>query len=371
MSKKPIILTALISVVATVMVCFAVYILTLPPAASVKFLLQSSYAGDVTDAQLSEGAVRGMVEALGDPYSAYFTEEEYAMFMEEMDANYVGIGIEVQMQDGNLVVSSTFPDTPAHEAGIMPGDILLRVNALEICEETYGEALSVLRTRKDDTPLTLTVLRGTETMTVSVSRATIHLDTVVYEKKEDIAYIRIRSFDSPTAGEMAAAIEQAEKTNARGLVIDVRDNPGGYLTTVADIADMLLPRCTIVYTENKDGKREALYESDETFNALPLVLLINENSASASEVLAGALKDNGRATLVGQKTYGKGSVQNLFKLKEGGIKLTVAHYYTSGGYIIDGNGIVPHYVVENRSPKGVDLQLEKAMELLLSPEADM
>jgi len=370
LSKKPIILTALISVVATVLICFAVYIFTLPPVTSVKLLLLNTFAGDVTETELEQGAIRGMVEALGDPYSVYFTEEEYAMFMEEMDANYVGIGIEVQIQDGKLVVSSTFPDTPADEAGIMPDDILLGVNELEINEETYAEALLILRARNDSTPLTLTVLRGTETMTLSVSRTTIHLDTVVYEKKADIAYIRIRSFDSPTAGEMAAAIDRAEKSNARGLIIDVRDNPGGYLGTVAEIADMLLPRCSIVYTENKDGKREALYESDESFNSLPLVLIINENSASASEVLAGALKDNGRATLVGQKTYGKGSVQNLFKLKEGGVKLTVAHYYTSGGYIIDGNGIEPHHVIENNT-EGVDLQLEKALELLSSSENTM
>lgn len=363
MHKKTIIITALISAVSTVLICFAVWLITLPEISRVKLLLLNTYAGDVTSEQLEEGAIRGMVEALDDPYSAYFNAEEYAVFMEEMDANYVGIGIEVQMQNGKMQVISPFPDTPAAEAGILAGDVILRVNDLEITEKTYMEAISVMRVRNDNTPLTLTVLRGNETLTLSVSRATIQLETVVYEEKGDFAYIRIRSFDSPTADEMAAALEKAEQNHVRGLIIDVRDNPGGYLETVTEIADSLLPRCTVVYTENKDGKRESLYESDEACTALPIVLLINENSASASEVLAGALKDNGRATLVGQKTYGKGSVQNLFRLGDGCVKVTVAHYYTAGGYIIDGNGIEPHYTVENGAD-GTDLQLEKALEVL-------
>lgn len=368
MSKKPIIITALISAVSTVILCFAVYLFAMPDTDRVKLLLLSSYAGDVTEEALEAGAVRGMVEALDDPYSVYFNEEEYAMFMEEMDANYTGIGIEVQMKDGRMEVITPFPGTPAAEAGVLAGDIIVRIDDLEVTEDTYAEAISYMRTAENDAdsvPITLTVNRGGEMLTLSVSRGTIHLDTVEYEEMEGAAYIRIRSFDSPTAGEMAAAIEKAEKNHVRGLVIDVRDNPGGYLDTVTEIADMLLPRCTVVYTENKEGTRESLYESDEACTALPVVLLVNENSASASEVLAGALKDNGRAVLVGQKTYGKGSVQSLYKLQSGGVKLTVAHYYTSGGYIIDGNGIEPDHAVENPED-GTDLQLEKALELLQS-----
>lgn len=366
MSKKPIIITALISAVSTMLLCFAVHLFTMPDADRVKFLISSSYAGDMSEADLEAGAVRGMVEALGDPYSVYFDEEEYAMFMEEMDANYTGIGIEVQMKDGRMEVVTPFPDTPASAAGLLSGDILLKVNDLEITADTYAEAISYMRTGEkdaDSAPITLTVLRGEETLTLTVSRSKIQLDTVEYKEINDVAYIRIRSFDSPTAGETAAAIEKAERNNVRGLVIDVRDNPGGYLDTVTGIADALLPRCTVVYTENKKGERESLYESDEACTELPIVLLINENSASASEVLAGALKDNGRAVLVGQKTYGKGSVQSLYKLQNGGVKLTVAHYYTSGGYIIDGNGIAPDHAVENPED-GTDLQLRKALELL-------
>jgi len=362
LSKKPIIITALISAVSTMLLCIGIHVFTMTDAEKLALLITHSYAGEVDADALSEGAARGIVAALDDPHSVYFNEEEYAMFMEEMDAAYTGIGIEVQLKDGQMVVISPFEGTPAAEAGILAGDIILKIDDLAITEKTYADAISRMRTKDDDTPLILSVLRGTDTHTVSVSRRTITLDTVTTTDYGDISYIRIRSFDSPTAGEMATAIEKAEKRNARGLIIDVRDNPGGYLESVADIADSLLPRCTIVYTENRDGKRQSLYESDEDCTALPIVLLVNENSASASEVLAGALKDNGRAQLVGAKTYGKGSVQSLFRLGSGGAKITVAHYYTSGGYIIDGNGIEPHYAVD-KGTENEDLQLQKALEL--------
>ena len=362
MSKKPLVITALISAVSTLVLCFAVQIFTLSDAEKLSILIHQNYAGEVDPSALEEGAARGMVAALDDPYSVYFDEAEFTRFIEEMDASYTGIGVEVQMENGQMVVIAPFEGSPAAEAGIVSGDILLKVNDLTITEKTYAEAISQMRSADDGTPLALSVLRGNETLTLSVSRRTINLETVTCTEFDDISYIRIRSFDSPTAGEMAAAIEAAEKRNARGLVIDVRDNPGGYLESVADIADMLLPRCTIVYTKDKHDKQHSLYESDADCTALPIVLLVNENSASASEVLAGALKDNGRATLVGTRTYGKGSVQSLFRLGQGGAKITVAHYYTSGGYIIDGNGITPHHVVENENDE-TDLQLEKALSL--------
>ncbi len=362
MQKKTIFITALLSAVSTMLLCFAVWFFTLSDTDRLRLYIRLGYAGEYTETALSEGAARGMMEALDDPYSAYFTEEEYTQFMEEMDASYVGIGIEVKLLDGKMQVVSVFPDSPAHEAGLLKDDILLEADGIAITPDSYMEAISKMRARDDEGTLTLTVLRGSETLTLSLSRRAITLETVLTETYDDIAYIRIRSFDSPTAGEMAAAIEKAEKQNSQGLIIDVRDNPGGYLDSVTDIADMLLPKCTIVYTENKKGERSSLYESDEDCTRLPIVLLVNENSASASEVLAGALKDNQRAQLIGQKTFGKGSVQSLFKLRNGGVKMTIAHYYTAGGYIIDGNGIEPHYIVENTEE--ADLQLAKALELL-------
>lgn len=366
MQKKKIFITALISAVSTMLLCFAIWFFTLSDADRLRLYIRLGYAGDYTEAALSEGAVRGMMEALDDPYSTYFTEEEYTQFLEEMDASYVGIGIEVKLSDEKMHVVSVFPDSPAHEAGLLMDDILLQVDDLTITSETYLDAISRMRARNDEEDIALTVLRGTETLSLSLSRRAITLETVLTETYDDITYIRIRSFDSPTAGEMAAAIEKAEKQNAAGLIIDVRDNPGGYLDSVTEIADMLLPKCTVVYTENKKGERSSLYESDADCTLLPVVLLVNENSASASEVLAGTLKDNQRARLVGQKTFGKGSVQSLFKLRNGGVKMTIAHYYTAGGYIIDGNGIEPHYIVENTEE--ADLQLAKALEILQTKE---
>ncbi|MBQ7036907.1 MAG: S41 family peptidase [Clostridia bacterium] len=359
--KKPIIVTAIVSVVITLAVSFIFNFITMSDTERLKLLILSTHTGNVTEEKLEEGAKRGMIAALGDPYSVYFDEEEYAMFLEEMDASYTGIGVEIQMKDGKLYVLSPFEGSPAEKAGLRPGDVIEKVDDLTITEETYAEAISRMRNRNTETSLVLTVRRDTEILSISVSPETIKIDTVKAENYGDITYIRIRSFDSPTAGEMKAAIESAEKRNARGLIIDVRDNPGGYLESVADIADMLLPQSTIVYTKNKDGKRESLYESDGECTQLPIVLLVNENSASASEVLAGALKDNGRAKLVGQKTFGKGSVQSLFKLRNGGAKITVAEYFTAGGYNINGNGVEPDFVIENTGEE--DMQLKKALSL--------
>ncbi len=363
MSKKPIVITALISVVTTALICFAVQIFTLNDVEKLKHLILNNYAGEITSEKLEEGAMRGMMEALGDPHSMYFNEEEFNMFMEEMDASYTGIGIEVQMKDNQLYVTSVFADSPASKAGLAPDDIISKVNDIIVTSETYAEAITTMRSRDAENPVALAVLRNGEELAFSVSSDTIQLETVLTEEYDDVTYIRIRSFDSPTAGEMATAIEKAKERAARGLIIDVRDNPGGYLETVADIADMFLPKATIVYTKDKNGKQGSVYESDEDCIMMPLVILVNENSASASEILAGALKDNGRAKIVGQKTYGKGSVQTMFKLRNGGAKITISHYYTAGGYIIDGNGIEPDYVVEN-GDSGEDLQLEKALEIL-------
>lgn len=344
------------------LLCAGIWFCTLTDADKLEFLILHRYAGEVSRETLSDGAARGMISALGDRHSVYFDEDEYTMFMEELDASYTGIGIEVQLKDGRMQVISPFEGTPASEAGVLAGDIIQKVDDIVVTEQTYAAAIAHMRTKDGDAPITLTVIRAGETLEIPVIRREITLKTVTTEMREDIAYIRIRSFDAPTAGEMAAAIESAERQNARGLIIDVRDNPGGYLNSVTSIADMLLPRCTVVYTKDKNEKQQFIYESDADCTPLPIVLLINENSASASEVLAGALKDNNRAKLVGTKTFGKGSVQSIFKLGRGGAKITVAHFYTAGGYRIDANGIEPTHVVENIDP-GVDAQLEAAIAL--------
>lgn len=344
------------------LLCGSIWFFTLTDADKLELLILQKYAGEVDRETLSDGAARGMIGALGDRHSVYFDEDEYTMFMEELDASYTGIGIEVQLKDGRMQVISPFEGSPAADAGVLAGDIIEKVDDIVITEQTYAAAIAHMRKKEGEGPITLFVLRGGETLEIPVIRREITVKTVTTEFLDDIAYIRIRSFDAPTAGEMAEAIEMAEKQNVRGLIIDVRNNPGGYLNSVTSIADMLLPRCTVVYTKDKNGEQQFIYESDADCTPLPIVLLINENSASASEVLAGALKDNNRAKLVGTKTFGKGSVQSIFELRRGGAKITVAHFYTAGGYRIDANGIEPTHPVENTNPS-IDTQLAAAIAL--------
>ncbi len=358
--RKCIIKTALISAVSTILVCTLVHSFTMSDIEKLSFLIQTKYAGDSAPDALLTGAADGMLSTLGDPHSVYMTEEEYQSFLENLEALYIGIGIEIKMLDGKMHVIAPFPDSPADAAGIRSGDIIQKVDDIVVTADTYEAAISHMR-EKDETPLSVTILRGNEEKTLSIKRDTIQIQTVSHVRYDDVFYIALKSFDTPTATAMREALKIAEEENCRSIILDVRDNPGGLLESVTEIADMLLPACTVVYTENKDKKRDFVYESDDAFLDKPLILLVNENSASASEILAGTLKDNGRATLVGTKTYGKGSVQNLYKLREGAVKLTIAHYYTPGGYIIDKNGITPDYIVENTGDD--DAQFKKALEL--------
>ncbi len=363
MPKKPIYITALVSAVITMLLCLGVWFFTLTDADKLEMLILHHYAGEVDRETLSAGAARGMIGALDDRHSVYFDEDEYELFMEDLAASYTGIGVEVQLSDGRMQVIAPFEGTPAAEAGVLAGDFIEKVDDIVVTEQTFASAVTYMRTKDDDAPIMLSIIRDGMPLTITVVRREITLKTVTSEMIDDVAYIRIRSFDAPTAGEMATAIEEAERRNARGLVIDVRDNPGGYLESVTSISDMLLPRCTVVYTKDKNDRQLFYFESDADCTPLPIVLLINENSASASEVLAGALKDNKRAQLVGTKTFGKGSVQNVFHLGDGGAKITVAHFYTASGARINGNGVEPTHPVENTDPK-VDAQLEMALSLL-------
>ncbi|MDD6308454.1 MAG: S41 family peptidase [Clostridia bacterium] len=324
------------------------------------FIIQTSYAGEVDSAKLTEGAAEGMMNVLGDPHSVYMTEEEYQAFIEDMEAFYTGIGVEVSMQENDMVVISVFEESPASKAGICPGDTIKRVDDIAVSAETYKEAVRAMRD-KEKKEVTIALVHEGETKTVTVTPDTINIETVSTKQYGDIFYISIRGFDSPTEGEMAHAIEKAKQCECTHMVLDLRDNPGGLLRSAAAIADMFLPTCDIVHIEDKNGKQHDNYQSDADCITMPLVVLVNEDSASASEVLAATLRDNQRAVLVGAKTYGKGSVQTIIKLKEGAAKLTIAHYFTPGGYVIDGNGIEPDYPVAQGEE---DTQLQKALEIV-------
>lgn len=344
---------------------------------TVRKAIDELYLREVDDEALREGQIRGMVAALDDPYSVYMSKSEYEEFNMETEGEYGGIGIIVTPGDDNLItVVSPIEDTPGERAGIKTGDKIIRVEGVDYFAETMDEAVSRMR-GEPDTDVTITILRSnngeTETFDVTVTREIIKLVSVKSELLEgDIGYIRLTSFDVPTASDFLNHLNRLKMQGIKGIIIDVRNNPGGLMNVSTDIADELLGEATIVYTEDKNGKKDYIY-SDDKHTDLPLVILVNEGSASASEILAGAIQDNGRGILIGTTTFGKGVVQRLRDLPDGsGIKLTVSEYFTPADKNIHGIGIEPDIIVElSEEAEGIgmdyleqDNQLQRAIEEL-------
>lgn len=344
---------------------------------TVRKTIDELYLREVDDEALREGQIKGMVAALNDPYSVYMSKSEYEEFNMETEGEYGGIGIIVTPGDDNLItVVSPIEDTPGERAGIKTGDKIIRVEGVDYFAETMDEAVSKMR-GEPDTQVTITIFRSengdSETFDVTITREIIKLVSVKSELLEgDIGYIRLTSFDVPTASDFLNHLSRLKMQGIKGIIIDVRNNPGGLMNVSTDIADELLGKATIVYTEDKNGNKEYIY-SDNKLTDLPLVILVNGGSASASEILAGAVQDNGRGLLVGTTTFGKGVVQRLRDLPDGsGIKLTVSEYFTPADKNIHGIGIEPDFVVElNEEAEGIgidyleqDNQLQKAIEEL-------
>lgn len=344
---------------------------------TVRKTIDELYLREVDDEALREGQIKGMVAALNDPYSVYMSKSEYEEFNMETEGEYGGIGIIVTPGDDNLItVVSPIEDTPGERAGIKTGDKIIRVEGVDYFAETMDEAVSKMR-GEPDTQVTITIFRSengdSETFDVTITREIIKLVSVKSELLEgDIGYIRLTSFDVPTASDFLNHLSRLKMQGIKGIIIDVRNNPGGLMNVSTDIADELLGKATIVYTEDKNGNKEYIY-SDNKLTDLPLVILVNGGSASASEILAGAVKDNERGLLVGTTTFGKGVVQRLRDLPDGsGIKLTVSEYFTPADKNIHGIGIEPDFVVElNEEAEGIgidyleqDNQLQKAIEEL-------
>ncbi len=328
-------------------------------------IIDKHYVNEYEKSLLEEAMYKGMVISLNDPYSYYMTKEELNIFLQDTEGNYVGIGIEVRLNDENkMIINKVFEGSPAEEAGLKVEDIILKVENSEITTSSYKDILAKIK-GEEGTNVNLTVSRPKENKTLdfTVTRKSIDVPTVKYNMLQDnIGYISISQFDRVTTEQFKNAFNNL--SNAKGLIIDLRNNPGGLLTTATAITDMLVPKGTITYIEDKNGKKNYSY-SDENYYNKPLVILVNENSASASEVLSGAVKDFGVGKLVGEKTYGKGVVQNLYKLSDdSGIKVTIAKYYTPNGICINGTGIEPDIKVLNDENSSKDLQLEKAIETI-------
>lgn len=335
-------------------------------------LIDQTYLGDVEDDALREGVYKGFVGGLDDPYSVYYDAEETRALIETTEGEYDGIGavLSQDVNTGVVTLIRIYEGSPAMEAGLKDNDILYKVEDLEVTGKDLTEVVSHIKGEKG-TEVSLTVYRGDdyEEVTVTAVRNTIQAQTVAYQMLDDgIGYIAVSEFDLVTYGQYKKALGELGDQGMKGLVVDLRNNPGGNLSTVCEMLDLMLPEGLIVYTEDKDGNRDE-ERSDEAhqFN-LPLAVLMNGNSASASEIYAGAIQDYGIGTIVGTQSYGKGVVQQIFDLKDGtSVKLTIAEYFTPKGRNIHGTGITPDVEVEyevNEEDPEADNQLDKALEVL-------
>lgn len=341
----------------------------------IEALINAYYLDEIDGQQVEDTLYTGMVAGLDDPYSVYYSKEELESMEESTSGEYSGIGVTLSQDPDTKEISvvSCFEGTPAEEAGLLPGDVITGWNGNPVSDMELSELVSKIKTDPDE-HLTLSIERDGEELEVELTRRAVEVPTVEYEMLEDqIGYISLLEFDEVTAQQFEDAMSDLESQGMEKLIIDVRNNPGGVLQTVCDMLDQLLPEGLIVYTEDKNGKRTEYTSDEEHQFTKPLAVLVNGNSASASEIFAGAIQDYGIGTIVGTTTFGKGIVQKIFYLSDGtGLKLTVAKYYTPKGHDIHKKGIQPDVEVElnedlqNQSSisQEEDNQLQKAISVL-------
>lgn len=331
------------------------------------------YKDEIDLEAMEDGLYQGMIESLNDPYSTYYSPEEVAKANEKNEGIYYGIGAYVSL-DTNYSrpkLSGIIPNTPAEEAGLRENDVLVSIDGQSTYNLSLEEAVALIR-GEEGTTVELSIFRDGESdyLDITVERRKVESQTVSSEVMDgDIGYIRITNFEAVTVGQFQSAYDELQSRDIKGLIIDVRSNPGGLLTSVNDIARQILPEGVIVYTEDKYGNRQDYTCDGANEIDIPLVVLVNGNSASASEILSGAVKDYGIGTLVGTTTYGKGVVQNTFGLTDGSaVKLTISNYFTPNGNNINGVGIEPDEVVELDAEAyyadGTDNQLNRGLEIL-------
>lgn len=332
------------------------------------------YKDDIDQAAMQDGMYKGMVDSLGDPYSVYYTEAELEALLEQTSGIYYGIGAYVGLDTvtGYPKIISPIEGAPAEEAGLRPDDIIYEVDGVSTHGKDINNVVALIK-GEEGTKVTLTIVRSGESdyLYIDVERRLVETPSVESEMFENgMAYIQITEFADTTVEQFAEALETAEASGMKGLILDLRANPGGSLSAVVDIARMLLPKGLVVYTEDKYGDRQEFTCNGKHEFKLPMVVLVDGNSASASEVLAGAIKDYELGTLVGTTTYGKGIVQQIISLDDGtAIKVTVSSYYSPKGINIHGTGIEPDLVCEFDAEayygeEQFDNQLEYAKEVL-------
>ena len=327
--------------------------------------IKRDYVVDVDDKQLIQGAIRGMLAGL-DPHSAYLDEQEYKDLQIGTSGEFGGLGIEVGMEDGFVKVIAPIDDTPASRAGIRAGDLIIRLDETPVKGMTLNEAVNMMRGQKG-TPITLTIVREGQDkpLRITIVRDVIRVRSVRSEVLEPgFVYLRITNFQSKTAQNLVEEIARLEREKGaiRGLVLDLRNNPGGVLTGAVGVSDAFLEDGLIVYTKGRVADSQSRYSASpgDVIKGAPMVVLINEGSASASEIVAGALQDHRRAVLMGSRSFGKGSVQTILPLSETtALKLTTARYFTPSGRSIQAEGIVPDIALARLSVK--EEPLDEAM----------
>ena len=339
-------------------------------------LIDKYYLGEVNEEDLKEGAVRGYIEGLGDPYTEYISKEEMEEYMQDTLGNYVGIGIYMttNTKNGHIVVLATMKGSPAENAGLKPGDEIIGVDGEDCTTKNSTEVSNKIK-GEEGTTVKLEILRDNQTLTFEVKRENIKVNPVEGKVVNDnIGYIKFTSFDETTAEDFKTTYEQLASQNIQSLIIDLRNNGGGLVDQAVDIADYFLEKGQVViYEVDKNGNEEAEMSENDPIINIPVVILTNENTASASEILAGSLKDYGKATIVGTTTYGKGVIQQILSFKDGsGLKITTEEYQTPNHNKINKIGIEPDEVVELPDtveneldvPEDQDTQLQKAIEIL-------
>ena len=341
-------------------------------------IIENNFIGDFDLELAIEMMFAGFVYGAGDPYTVYMDEATFASFREETEGSFIGIGVSitVDITDNRILIISPFEGSPAFKAGLLPGDKIVRINGYEVFGDGINEAIRMMR-GEAGTEVVVTIFRESNgtTFDVPIIRDVIEVETVRSSLLDgNIGYIRISQFDRVTHSQFVDAYERLMEQKIDGLILDLRNNPGGLLNVVIDITDMLIPEGIITFTEDAQGRRVYARSSGDRQIDIPLIVLVNGNSASASEVLSGAVLDTGVGELLGTTTFGKGLVQNVFPLRDGSaVKVTVQRYFTPAGTSIHGTGITPTHYVEMaveltnnlmRISQEEDVQLQEAITII-------
>ncbi|WP_282927516.1 S41 family peptidase [Megamonas funiformis] len=327
--------------------------------------IETKYVNDTDDVKLIDGAIDGMVKSLNDPHSNYLSPKMYKTLMEQTEGSFAGIGVVMGMDNEQKIhIVGIMENSPGQKAGLQEGDEILAVDGVPVTQMAFDEVAAHVRGQAG-TDVVLTIMHDNTNQDITITRDNIKLKTVGHKMLDNnIGYIQIVSFSEDTANEFNEAYNDLKNQGMKALVLDLRNNPGGLLTTCVEIAKKLVPKGEIVSIVDKQGNKET-YSSSLEAPEYPLAVLINKNSASASEILSGAIQDTKAGTIIGNTSYGKGSVQTILPMfEDDAVKLTIAKYYTPSGRSIDGTGITPDIEINLDENATSDTQLNKALEVL-------